>query len=71
MARALYVDGVDDMLADAEKLDAQEMGTVNQVQSDMIQMLFHDHDFSAEDIADHLGLRFDQVQEILVSKGQS
>lgn len=71
MARPGYIDGVDDMLADAERLDAEQTDVLNQVQADMIEMLFRDLDFSVEDIAGHLGIEADDVQEILRARGHS
>ena len=71
MARPGYIDGVDDMLADAERLDAEQTHVLNPVQSDMIEMLFRDLDFSVEDIAGHLGIETDDVQETLRAKGHS
>ncbi len=69
MARPGYIDGVDDMLADAERLDAEQTDELNQVQVDMIEMLFRDLDFSVEDIAGHLAIEADDVQEILRARG--
>ncbi len=71
MAKAGYIDGVDDMLADAERLDAEATHDLNRVQEDMIEMLFRDLGFSVEDIAEHLSLEGDQVQECLKARGHS
>lgn len=69
MARPGYIDGVVDMLADAERLDAEQTDVPDPVRSDMIEMLYCDFDFSVEDIAGHLGIETNDVQETLRSSG--
>ncbi|MCY1241697.1 hypothetical protein D9M68_487310 [compost metagenome] len=67
MVRPGFVDGVEDMIADADRLDAADRGRINQVQRNSIVMLRTNYDFSAEDIADHLWIELDLVQEILAA----
>ncbi|MCZ7862652.1 hypothetical protein O9X98_14850 [Agrobacterium salinitolerans] len=65
MARPGYIDGVEDMMADAERLDSADRMRINLVQRDSIRMLFSKYSFSAEDIADYLQIELNQVQKIL------
>lgn len=65
MARSGFIDGVEDMMADAERMDAADTGRINLVQQDSIRMLASSFDFSPEDIAAHLQIELDSVLKIL------